>query len=157
MSNRFLFGQWPVGVGSGFGMRVAQPGLQVTSSNDADLGFSSDWPAVLPIHDKGSFSFTNNATGTGTYVSALPYTPFGMAAFYPNGGPPTDNSNDFFPGWELSGSGGTAPPGQSGPGIWFYPDRVVATYPVPATAGYPKTGFTVLWVVFKGAMDLSAP
>lgn len=58
MSRRVIMGKWPPGVGSGFGLRVAQPGKDAASLDDRDLTFNSDWPAILPLVQYGTFGIS---------------------------------------------------------------------------------------------------
>ena len=83
-SGRVLLGAFPEGGGK-FGLRVGKTGYNAGSNpvNDENLIFSSDWPAVLPIHAIGTVSLTAGATQTVSFTS-FGYTPH-FSAFVKNG------------------------------------------------------------------------
>ena len=74
-SRRAILGAWPGGVGSGFGLRVSQPGKDAASLDDRDLTFSSDWPAVLPLLQAGQFALSAGQTGSVAFPDPG-YVPF---------------------------------------------------------------------------------
>lgn len=72
MVKRILIGQLPDG---GYGMRVSQPGYDVTSNpvDNEKLIFSSDWQSLLPVHATGTIT-VNNSTVTQNFTN-LGYIP----------------------------------------------------------------------------------
>lgn len=83
MSRRVLLGKWPAGfAGSGYGLRVSKSGQDALTASDANLVFSSDWPAVLPILQKGSFSIAGN-TSTSVSFTGPGYIPFVFFTVFP--------------------------------------------------------------------------
>lgn len=73
MTKRVLIGAFPDG---GYGLRVSQPGYDVTSNpvDNEKLVFNSDWVGLLPVHVTGTT--TCNATTVSVPFPNLGYIPF---------------------------------------------------------------------------------
>ena len=79
MTNRILIGDFPAGDNSpaGKGIRVSQPGYDVMTPNpdNEKLHFNSDWPEVLPLHQRGLVYVPANTLTTVMFPN-LGYIPF---------------------------------------------------------------------------------
>ena len=80
MVKRISLGAQPDGH---YGLRVSKSGYDVTTNpvDNTQLNFNSDWPSLLPIYLKGSFSLTGSSSGYQGPTQTIAFSSLGFVPY----------------------------------------------------------------------------